>query len=497
MAISDEITRLQQAKADLKTAIENKGVIVPSSTKLDGYADLVDSIEQGGGGEWTYIKCDTLVDCTNPNAKIGIEFYIQYTNSSNLIVEFISTINYTTHAWGSNKLVSQEPTLSKDFETWYRIKPNNMNVGDVGTLTITQSTGTVVYTFKLIKTFSETTELDVSATDYSADIEKLNVSGGSAPYIVNPLNGGLFGDSANAGGIYSHQYEISEGSIVDAYFAVMCFNNMLLPWVLETQSSPYHYRELSFYRVSAVLQITETGLMTLTLGKADGTNPWLPSTAYYLVILVSDTGSIFVDRFGVYNNYTCFIKDTNIILANKTNKKIQDITYDDELLVWNFDDGKYDSAKPLWIKKTETTNWYYKLTFSDGTILKVTGAYPEAHSLYSVDDGKFVHANNLVGKKVYTLNGIRTLDSCEEIHEDVEFYNIITDYHMNLFANNVLTSTSLNNLYPIRDMMFIKDDRKPAFDVSMFDSKWVNGLRLDKQQKNVIEYVNNLIRLQQ
>ncbi len=49
MAISDEITRLQQAKADLKTAIENKGVTVSSSATLDDYADLVDSIEVGGG----------------------------------------------------------------------------------------------------------------------------------------------------------------------------------------------------------------------------------------------------------------------------------------------------------------------------------------------------------------------------------------------------------------------------------------------------------------
>ena len=182
MAISDEIARLQQAKADLKTAIENKGVTVPSSTKLDGYADLVDSIETGGGdntGEWTYIKCNTSVNGTNPNAKAGSKFYIQYTNSSNLIVEFISTVNYTTRTWGSNKLVSTEPTLLEDYDTWYRIKPNNMNVGDIGTLTITQSAGTVIYTFKLIKTFSETAELDVMATDYDADIEKLNVSGGS------------------------------------------------------------------------------------------------------------------------------------------------------------------------------------------------------------------------------------------------------------------------------------------------------------------------------
>lgn len=44
MAISDEITRLQGAKADIKTAIEGKGVTVPSSSKLDDYADLIDSI---------------------------------------------------------------------------------------------------------------------------------------------------------------------------------------------------------------------------------------------------------------------------------------------------------------------------------------------------------------------------------------------------------------------------------------------------------------------
>jgi hypothetical protein len=44
MSIASEISRLQGAKADIKTAIEGKGVTVSSSTKLDGYADLIDSI---------------------------------------------------------------------------------------------------------------------------------------------------------------------------------------------------------------------------------------------------------------------------------------------------------------------------------------------------------------------------------------------------------------------------------------------------------------------
>lgn len=51
MAISDEISRLQTAKADLKTAIEGKGVTVPSSAKLDAYPALVESIQAGGGGD--------------------------------------------------------------------------------------------------------------------------------------------------------------------------------------------------------------------------------------------------------------------------------------------------------------------------------------------------------------------------------------------------------------------------------------------------------------
>lgn len=52
MSISSEIQRLQNAKADLKTAIEGKGVTVSSSAKLDDYADLVDAIQTGGGSEW-------------------------------------------------------------------------------------------------------------------------------------------------------------------------------------------------------------------------------------------------------------------------------------------------------------------------------------------------------------------------------------------------------------------------------------------------------------
>ena len=50
MSIQTELTRIINAKAAIKTAIEGKGVTVPDATLLDGMAALIESIEAGGGG---------------------------------------------------------------------------------------------------------------------------------------------------------------------------------------------------------------------------------------------------------------------------------------------------------------------------------------------------------------------------------------------------------------------------------------------------------------
>lgn len=46
MSVQTEIDRLQAAKAELKSAIEEKGVTVPDAATLDGYGVLVGQIEQ-------------------------------------------------------------------------------------------------------------------------------------------------------------------------------------------------------------------------------------------------------------------------------------------------------------------------------------------------------------------------------------------------------------------------------------------------------------------
>ena len=51
MSIQTELTRITNAKAAIKTAIEGKGVTVPDGTMLDGMAALIAGIEAGGGAD--------------------------------------------------------------------------------------------------------------------------------------------------------------------------------------------------------------------------------------------------------------------------------------------------------------------------------------------------------------------------------------------------------------------------------------------------------------
>ena len=50
MSIQTELTRITNAKAAIKTAIEGKGVTVPDGTMLDGMAALIQGISAGSGG---------------------------------------------------------------------------------------------------------------------------------------------------------------------------------------------------------------------------------------------------------------------------------------------------------------------------------------------------------------------------------------------------------------------------------------------------------------
>lgn len=135
MAISDEISRLQTAKADLKTAIEGKGVTVPSSTKLDGYADLVDSIETGGGGggdDWLYISIEGEIKMVNMR-NVGITW-----DSTMINLEFSGKADAVYVSWTSNTRVEMAPSFSS---CQLRIKNIALEENETSTITIKPSFG--------------------------------------------------------------------------------------------------------------------------------------------------------------------------------------------------------------------------------------------------------------------------------------------------------------------------------------------------------------------
>ncbi len=192
--------------------------------------------------------------------------------------------------------------------------------------------------------------------------------------------------------------------------------------------------------------------------------------------------------------YICLVEGTLVTLIDGI-KPIEDIEYDDDLLVWNFDDAKFDSAKPLYIKKPQVTDQYNLLEFSDGSHLKTI----VQHRIFNKQAGKFTYPmteDTPIGTITFNVKGEETvLIKKSVVKENVRYYNVITNYHMNLFGNGILTSLSYNNLYPIKDMKFIKDNRDeiPMSEYVGISEKYYYGLRLSEQVdipvENTIKYI--------
>lgn len=327
---------------------------------------------------------------------------------------------------------------------------------------------------------------------------------GSTFKILNKLDGQLIGGPTWKED-YSHQYEFS-GELQSATILPLStpfpnsYGNMDEVYVMDGSLHVYHGSAGTLKDVYGSLYCIINGA-SIFLGANDKWSTGTPSLEPLKIMYIASDidGNFDVDYFYVQaaTVQPCFLKDTNIILSDYSTKPVQDITYNDNLLVWNFDEGKYDSAKPLWIKKTQTSSYYYKVTLDNETILNLVGSDGKCHRLFSIEDGMFISATDMVGKTTYTLDGESKVISCELIEETVEFYNIITDYHINLFTNGVLTSCRYNNIYPIKDMKFVKDNRviSDCVDNEIY-KKYYNGLRLGEQNISIEDTMKYLERLE-
>jgi hypothetical protein len=207
-----------------------------------------------------------------------------------------------------------------------------------------------------------------------------------------------------------------------------------------------------------------------------------PGNAYFYRAWATSAFGTSVGGVIPFTTGVCLVEGTLITLADRSLKKIEDIQYSDSLCVWNFDEGHFDSARPLWIKQAEVTDRYNLLEFSDGSTLKTINQ----HRIFNKQKGMFTYpmtGDTPIGTTTFNIHGEEvTLVKKGVVHERVNYYNVITEGHINMFAEGLLTSCRYNNIYPIVDMKFVKDERLPIpREQYGVDDKYYDGLRLAEQ----------------
>ena len=358
--------------------------------------------------------------------------------------------------------------------------------------------------------------VDGDISTWASAIDGIQAGGGAGSVfkITNKLNGQLFGGpNYDPSGEVEllHKYTF-EGGIVDKVVIMPDDYEMSLNYYINSYNYGIYAGNV-FVTLMNNKVSDDYGNFTLELNidgylhlQSDSNSVVSDKPSLFHIIVFDTNGNYDFDTLQIQTTCVCLAKNTQITLSDNTSKLVQDITYNDELLVWNFDEGKYDKAKPLWIKKEQKSNYYYKCTLENGIILNLVGSNGKCHRLFSIENGMFISATDMIGKTTYTESGISKVVSCELIEKEVEFYNIITKYHINCFANGVLTSCRYNNLYPIKDMKFIKDDRlnkQPRWKVYADNFRqypqlgdYIDGLRLYEQIDIPIEesvkYVSRL-----
>ena len=228
------------------------------------------------------------------------------------------------------------------------------------------------------------------------------------------------------------------------------------------------------------------------------------SAAQAFAIQFIEEGKTPSDWYKIFLCAPCLSENTEVYVYDKKKKKfkkkkIGDIDFDDEILCWDFDKSEFAIAKPIWIKKCEQSNNYNLLKFSDGSTLETINQ----HRIFNVEKGMFTYPmtdDTPIGTTTLNANGEYVkLVSKEEVEEPIMYYNVMTNYHINLFANNILTSSRLSNIYPIKDLKYIcKKKRNNEYDFSSYNEYLVKGLRLNEQnieEKSLKKYVDNMLRI--
>jgi len=230
MTVASEISRLQTAKSSIKISIENKGVTVPSETKLDGYSQLIDTISSG---EWapdpnwpqnlsTWTPSGGIGFIMS-NADYGKAGFIVDTDSANYTVvinDGTTDISTTSYASGAQCDVSM---ARGDGTTYYAVKITSTSnitrfrVAKPSSVAASQSRAPILYLYGNLSTLT-TMESMLYATSGGATCYLLQAAYILSTTNVTNFNNAFFGCS-NLISLCGTVFDATNASNINALFS--------------------------------------------------------------------------------------------------------------------------------------------------------------------------------------------------------------------------------------------------------------------------------------
>ena len=177
-------------------------------------------------------------------------------------------------------------------------------------------------------------------------------------------------------------------------------------------------------------------------------------TAYYNITEAPD-GTLYA-KWNAESS--CVAEGTMVTLADGTEVAVENLSGNEQLLVWNMETGNFDSAPIAFVDSDSSA--YRKIVhlyFEDGTELRIV----DEHALWCFDLNEYVYldenASEYIGKyfNKKTTNGytqVRLVDV--EIYEEiVRTYSPITEGHLCYYVNGLLSMPGgiggLFNIYEV------------------------------------------------
>lgn len=176
---------------------------------------------------------------------------------------------------------------------------------------------------------------------------------------------------------------------------------------------------------------------------------------------------------------TCVTPDTLITLANGSKVRVDSLTGNEELLVWNHETGKLDKAPVAYIVNHDAVvanHEVYHLNFSNGKTVKIIGE----HVFFDTTLNKYValdsNSADYIGHEFLGLagNGVEKVKLVSVVKKTYKTsaYEVVSYKHLTCFTNDMLSTSAyldqLLNVFDINTNTFAYDMQSVARDIETY-----------------------------